>query len=178
MSQPPSTSPGARRHGAPVALALAAAACGALAVAWMTSAGAAASPDCGCGAPLRREVAALRLELEQLRFAVQLAGATGPTTPPAAAAASLPAAAAPPATPGPVDAPRSTAVGPQAEGPSQGERFETPTSAVTVRRGSSGDLVVRNADPALTGQTIEVRAHGPGAAPVVLQVVVPPVEAR
>lgn len=177
MSHHPSMPPGSRRPGAAVALALAAAAVGALAVAWMTSAGASARPDCGCDAPLRGEVAALRLELEQLRFAVQLAGATGPTTPPAPAAASPPAA--PPATPGPADAHRpATAAPPQAEGAGSEERFETPTSAVTVRRGSSGDLVVRNTDPALTGQTIEVRAHGPGAAPALLQVVVPPVEER
>ncbi len=124
---------------------------------------------------LLREVADLRRELTQLRFAVQLSAATNPNP-----GALPPPGGLPDPAPEPPPTPR-VAAAPSDRPPDPArryERFDVPTSAVTVRQGSGGDLVIWSTDPALAGQVIEVRAWTSDATPHLLRLTVPPVEGR
>lgn len=185
MNQQIPIAQGPPRRWSTVALAAGAGIAGALATAWLVATGAPARTDCGCASDetLRREVAEHRVQLEQLRFAVQVAGVTGPVTQPGPGAA-------PPNTPrGPaevllrasaVERPGGAAPLPPAQGGRRRgyDRFETPTSAVTVTYSAAGELVVKNTDPSLAGQTIVVHGFSEEAAPDPIQVVVPPAEPR
>jgi hypothetical protein len=191
MNQQIPAAPGQLRRWPMIALGAGAAIAGAMATAWLAAPGPPARTDCGCASDetLRREVAEHRVQLEQLRFAVQVAGVTGPVTQPGSMAQPG-SGVAPPNTPrGQAEVPfRASAVERPGDAaplpPAQGgrrrgyDRFETPTSAVTVRYSAAGELVVKNTDPALAGQTIVVHGFSEEAAPDPIQVVVPPAEPR
>jgi hypothetical protein len=173
-----------------VALAVAAAA-GALATAGLAAPSPSSRSACSCNTdePLWRELAELRLQLEQLRFAVQVAGVTGSATP-AAQGGPLATVAPSPHVPRsvPEAARQEPAAGrhadPASSSPPPGSRirayehFDIPYTAVTIQQSTTGDLVIQNTDPSLAGQTIEVRAYTSDPAPQVLRIVVPPAEPR
>lgn len=185
MIQQTSIDHGPPRRWAAIALAVAAVVIGLVVAVRLASPGAPAHADCACSPDeaLRAEVSELRGQVDQLRFAVQLSNATGPTAPaaqggPAAAVPAAPRATAEPPGPAASAAEQRVAV---AEPPAVPggrvrayEHFDIPTSAVTIQQSSAGDLVVRNTDPALAGQTIVVRAYTADPAPHLLRIVVPP----
>ncbi len=191
MNQQIPFAPGPPRRWPIIALAAGAAVAGALATAWVVAPGAPARTDCGCASDeaLRREVAEHRVQLEQLRFAVQVAGVTGPVTPPGSVAQAGSGAAPPNTLRGTaevavrtpaVERPGDVGLAPPAQGGRRRtyDRFEVPTSAVTVKYSASGELVVKNTDPSLAGQTIVVHGFSEQASPDPIQVVVPPAEPR
>jgi hypothetical protein len=73
------------------------------------------------------------------------------------------AAAPPPVIPPPPDLPKKPY-----------KSFDLTTDKVTVRQDSTGALVVTNTDPALTGKTIQLIAHGEDGSTQQVSVVVPP----
>jgi outer membrane murein-binding lipoprotein Lpp len=186
MTQRTTSDHGATRRWAAIAVAAAAVA-GLLVTAWQVSPRLPARADCACSSDetLRREVAELRGQVDQLRFAVQIAATTGFVAPAAQVTPPAPTPVAP-------AAPRLANEAPGPAGPAAGateyhvdvaapggrigayEHFDIPTSAVTIQQSSAGDLVVRNTDPALAGQTIVVRAYTADPAPQLLRIVVPP----
>ena len=146
---------------------------------WVARQGARAPGDCTCEPVdgLRREVGELRSRLEELRFAVQLSSAT--SSPPALHQA----VPAPTSSPG--DAPPGSAVapaerpdqpGPRPAGGTGGKRyarFDVPVSLVSVRQAPTGELVVENIEPSLTGRTLVITAFTADGAPETLSITVP-----
>jgi hypothetical protein len=53
-------------------------------------------------------------------------------------------------------------------------RFEVSKSGVSVEADKDGGIVVKNRDPALAGQTIEVKAHAEDGAVTTMRILVPP----
>lgn len=145
---------------------------------------------------LRTDATALRREVAELRFALQVSAASGAQAAPAARSVTgseeAPGPAGTPVAPREAEAARpdgsvapsrpaavAQAVAPGgAEAPSGPPRhylhLESPTPAVTVRQGSTGALVVTNTDPALAGQRIEILGYTEAPEPVRLEITVPP----
>ncbi len=103
---------------------------------------------------LRREIAPLRAEVAELRLRAPAAVSTG----------SAGAAVAPVATTG---APASSSA-PDYVG------YEVTNPALTVMPNGKGGLIVMNSDPALTGKTVTVSAKRANGEVVKLDVLVPP----
>lgn len=142
--------------------------------AWIARPGVRASGDCTCEPvdELRREVGELRSRLEELRFAVQLSSAT------AAPAAIHQVAPGPSAPPGsvPAQAERRSEPGPRPAGGTGEKRYtriDVPVSLVTVRQAPTGELVVENIEPSLTGRSMEITAFTADGVAETLRITVP-----